>query len=65
MMMRKKVRLLYSPPSIIEALLSLPGAVDMIKKLDDIVYAGGPLEKTAGDKLSKLTRVSPICKKYS
>lgn len=60
--MLKQVRLLFTPPSIVEGLLVLDGAIEIIKKLDDIVYAGGPLEKSAGDKLSLMTRVSPICK---
>lgn len=61
MMMQKRVRLLFTPPSIVEGLLTLDGAVEVIKKLDDVVYAGGPLEKSAGDKLSLLTRLFPIC----
>lgn len=40
----------------------LDGAVDIIKRLDDIVYAGGPLQKTAGEQLANLTRLSTICK---
>jgi len=62
MMQQKRVRLLFTPPSIVEGLLTLDGAVDVIEKLDDIVYAGGPLEKSAGDKLATMTRLSPICK---
>lgn len=62
MMQQKRVRLLFTPPSIIEGLLALEGAVYVLKKLDDIIYAGGLLAKAAGEKLAIMTRLSPICK---
>ena len=62
--MQKRVRLLFTPPYIVEGMLALAGAVEVIKGLDDIVYAGGPLGKSAGDQRANLTRVSPICKEY-
>ncbi|PQE06777.1 nrps-like enzyme protein [Rutstroemia sp. NJR-2017a BBW] len=61
MLRQKRVRLLFAPPSIIEGMLTLDGAIEIIQKLDDIIYAGGPLNKFAGDQLSKLTRISAIC----
>ncbi|CAG8970858.1 hypothetical protein HYALB_00000836 [Hymenoscyphus albidus] len=60
MMQQKRVRLLFTPPSIVEGMLALDGAIELIQKLDDIVYAGGPLSKAAGEHLAKLTRLSPI-----
>lgn len=52
MMKEKKVRLLFSPPSLLEGMLTLDGALDLFKELDDLIYAGGPLENSAGGQLS-------------
>jgi len=51
----------FTRPSPVEGMLTLDGAVDVLKKLDDIVYAGGPLKKSAGDRLALMTRLSPVC----
>jgi len=41
MMMQKRVQVLFSPPSLLEGMVLLDGAADIIKKLDHIIYCGG------------------------
>ena len=46
---------IYVPPTIIEYLLGEPGGSDHLSRLEFVVFAGGPLAQSAGDKLSSKT----------
>ena len=52
---------LYIPPSIIEQWMAEPDAIDQASTLKFIVFGGGPLSPTIGDKLEKVTR---LCQTY-
>lgn len=52
-----KVRALFTPPTILEDLLQEDGAMKKAATLDFALFAGGPLAKSAGDKLIKATEV--------
>ena len=43
------------PPSLVEQLLHEPRSFANLKKLEFLLYAGGPLSETAGDEMSKYT----------
>ena len=60
-MERHPLRILHSPPSIIETLSRIPEALPLLRKLEHIIYAGGPLEKGCGDLLVQSTKLSTIC----
>jgi hypothetical protein len=49
-MRHRKLRALYIPPSIIGQLVQMPDGLDMVKVLDIVVYAGGPLGERCGSK---------------
>lgn len=61
-MTHRKLRALYIPPSIIEQLVQMPGGLDMVKELDIVVYAGGPLGQLCGDTIASHVQLSAICK---
>lgn len=56
-MRRFKLKALFCPPNIFEQLLEEPDALDLAKKLDFVLYAGGPLTKATGTALSSVTDV--------
>jgi hypothetical protein len=60
-MKQQKLRGLFVPPSLAEALSQEPGGLDMIEQLDFICYAGGPLSQAIGDKLNHVTK---LCQFY-
>ena len=59
-MQHQRLRGLYLPPSIAEALLQESGGVENFQNLDFLCYAGGPLAKAAGDEISKVTDICQI-----
>ncbi|KAI9702666.1 MAG: putative secondary metabolism biosynthetic enzyme [Bogoriella megaspora] len=59
-MKQTRLRVLYAPPSIIENLVQMPGAMDLVKRIEHVIYAGGPLGKSCGDTLSEYTKLSSI-----
>ncbi|KAJ5112356.1 hypothetical protein N7532_000401 [Penicillium argentinense] len=60
-MKEQDVRALYLPPSIIEQWVTEPTAYEQAKNLDFVLYGGGPLSRTAGNKLDDVTNV---CQMY-
>ena len=60
-MRQKQLRTLHIPPSIIEQLVLIPQALDLIKTLDTIIYSGGPLAKSCGDTLVKYVKLRTRC----
>lgn len=55
------VRAFYVPPSIVDQWAQLPEAPAQAEQLDFILYGGGPLPTTIGEKLSKIT---DVCQMY-
>ena len=51
------IRALFCPPSIFEELLNEPEGLELAKRLDFLLYAGGPLSNNTGTRLSQLTDV--------
>ena len=60
-MEHQKLRAIFAPPVIVEQLMQEPKGLDQIKQLDFLLYAGGPLTSTAGNTISKITR---LCSSY-
>ncbi|KAL8721404.1 MAG: hypothetical protein Q9225_001919 [Loekoesia sp. 1 TL-2023] len=56
-MRRFDLKALFCPPNIFEQLLQVPDAIEQTKKLEFILYAGGPLTTATGTALSKVTDV--------
>lgn len=54
------MRAAYLPPTIAEQWMREPGAFDQAKKLDWILFSGGPLATSIGDELCKHTVLSQI-----
>jgi hypothetical protein len=61
-MQSRHVRSLYLPPTVIEALAADPAALELMKKSESVIFAGGPLSQPVGDMLSKHVMLSPSCK---
>lgn len=56
------VRGMYAPPSIIEQVAQLPGGNELLSQQEVIVYAGGPLSRSCGDRLVKQrVKIATIC----
>ena len=51
------LRALFCPPSIFEQLVIEPEGLEQAKRLDFLLYAGGPLSTTTGNLLSQVTDV--------
>lgn len=51
------LRALFCPPSIFEQLVIEPRGLEQARKLDFLLYAGGPLSQMAGSRLSEVTNV--------
>ena len=51
------LRALFCPPTIFEQLIMEPEGLEQAKRLDFLLYAGGPLTTTTGDLLSQVTDV--------
>ncbi|KAL8938631.1 MAG: hypothetical protein Q9211_003115 [Gyalolechia sp. 1 TL-2023] len=58
---RFDLKALFCPPNIFEQLLQEPDAIEHAKKLDFVLYAGGPLTNATGNALSKVT---DLCQFY-
>ena len=56
-MKHQKQRALFLWPAAVEQLVQESEALDRIKQLDFLLYAGGPLSTSTGDLLSKLTNI--------
>ena len=52
-----RLRAVFSPPSIFEHLVQEPEALQQVRHLDFLMYAGGPLSGTTGNLLSQMTDV--------
>lgn len=52
-----ELKSIICPPIIAEQLVQEPGAIEKCKRLNFLLYAGGPLSTNAGDALSKVTDV--------
>ena len=52
-----RLRAVFSPPSIFEHLVQDPEALQQVKNLEFLMYAGGPLSDPAGNLLSQMTDV--------
>ena len=63
-LVQRKPRVLYLPPSIIEALSQIPTALDAIKHAESLVFAGGPLARPVGDILSEHIKLSSSCRLF-
>ncbi|RDW82481.1 hypothetical protein BP6252_03593 [Coleophoma cylindrospora] len=59
-MKHSQLRAITCAPSILEQLIQEPGGLDLASKLDFIIYTGGPLSRSAGDALSKVTDVAQL-----
>lgn len=56
-----KIRAACCPPTVIEQFLEQPGGFEQAASLDRIMYTGGPLAQSVGDRLSKVT---DVCQMY-
>ena len=56
-MQRYRLRALFCPPTIFEQLVQEPEGLEQAKRLDFLLYAGGPLSTSTGDLLSQVTDV--------
>ena len=56
-MKRYELKTLFCPPSIFEQLVIEPEGLEQAKRLDFILYAGGPLSTSTGNLLSRVTDV--------
>lgn len=56
-----RIRGVWSPPSVIEQLVALPGGLDAIGSLDWMFFTGGPLAQSVGDVVSRHT---DLCQLY-
>lgn len=56
-MRRFNLKALFCPPNVYEQLLQETDALESAKKLEFVMYAGGPLTTTTGTALSKVTDV--------
>lgn len=52
-MMRQKLKAIYAPPSIIEQVMDEPEGFDRLKELEFLIYTGGPLSASVGDRLCR------------
>lgn len=52
-----KLKSIFCPPIVAEQLAQEPDGIEKCKNLKFLLYAGGPLSKSAGDALSKVTDV--------
>ena len=52
-----ELRALFCPPTIFEQLVLEPEGLEQAKRLDFLIYAGGPLSTTTGNLLSQVTDV--------
>lgn len=50
-MMCQKLKALYVPPSIVEQIMDEPEGFDRLKELEFLIYTGGPLATSVGDRL--------------
>ena len=56
-MQHYKLRALFCPPTIFEQLVIEPQGLEQAKRLDFLLYAGGPLSTRTGNLLSQMTDV--------
>ena len=56
-MQHYKLRALFCPPTIFEQLVIEPDGLEQAKRLEFLLYAGGPLSATTGNLLSQVTDV--------
>ena len=56
-MQHYKLRALFCPPTIFEQLVLEPEGLEQAKRLDFLLYAGGPLSTNTGNLLSQVTNV--------
>lgn len=59
-MKHQKLRAIYIPPALAEALLHEPEAIELFKDLDFVAYTGGPFSQKAGETLSAVTTLRPF-----
>lgn len=59
-MKQQKIRALYMPPLVIEQWSSDPSAYEQAKKLDFVLYAGGPLAPDVGRQLDEVTDIGQL-----
>lgn len=59
-MKHHRLRAIFIPPILAEALLHDPGAVELFRNLDFIAYTGGPFSPEAGKMLSAVTTLRPF-----
>ena len=52
-----EIRALFCPPTVFEQLVIEPDGLEQAKRLDFLLYAGGPLSDTTGNLLSQVTDV--------
>ncbi|KAL9620042.1 MAG: hypothetical protein Q9160_005420 [Pyrenula sp. 1 TL-2023] len=52
------VRVLYLPSSIIEALAQNPSTLQLMKKCESVIFAGGPLSRPIGDMIAEHVKLS-------
>lgn len=55
-----KIRAAWCPPTVIEQLVQQPGGFEQAAGLDWIMYTGGPLAPSVGDKLAQVTDVCQL-----
>ena len=55
-----KPEVAFLPPSILEDISEQPEGLDILKKLDFVVYAGAPLAQAVGDKVCKVVKLQTM-----
>ncbi|KAG8533589.1 uncharacterized protein KY384_001329 [Bacidia gigantensis] len=56
-MLYHKLKAIFAPPSVFEQLILESQALELMKDLEFLLYAGGPLSENTGGILSKMTNV--------
>lgn len=54
-MAQMPIRGVFTPPTVLEELLDTPKGLEMIAQTEFVMYGGGPLAPSAGDRISKVT----------
>ena len=60
-MEHQKLNAMYVPPTIVEQMMTEPGGFEHLKELEFLIYSGGPLSTTTGD---RLCRELDLCSYY-
>lgn len=52
------IRGVFTPPTVLEEILDIPGGLEQISQTSFVMYGGGPLSPLAGDRISEVTSLT-------